>query len=268
MWVYTLPWSVAQLNALALLAPDSRAVLGRWMRWLVDAVRPDGAVPALGDGADRPAARFLESAAALCGDAEARALRDLLPYPQRLQLPEGLHRSYSGCAPALPAPRSAVYEHKGRVVLRDGWAGPDASHLMLSAARPPFNHGHCDVGHFVLFTRGHSFIGDPASHIYNGYHHAQRRGYMCTLSLRPTHGSLSVPRTATAADGLRPAAPYRRERLLAGRRPAGFRTLRTPPGSPDRSAAGRPAAGQSRMGGARPSGEPDGLLQPAEKRPA
>ena len=54
MWVYTLPWSVAQLNALALLAPDSRAVLGRWMRWLVDAVRPDGAVPALGDGADRP----------------------------------------------------------------------------------------------------------------------------------------------------------------------------------------------------------------------
>ena len=117
----------------------------------------------------------LENAATLCGSPEARAL----------------HEALDGATGDARAPErgSAVYEDKGWIVLRDGWVGDRASHFMMSAVRPPTNHGHWDMGSFTLFARGRDFIGDPASHIYNGYHDAERRGYLYSMG---AHNTLTV----------------------------------------------------------------------------
>jgi hypothetical protein len=189
MWMYTLPWTIARANDYRLIKPENRTVLKKWMGWLADVTRPDGVIGHIGDGKPRSVKRYLENAAALCADAEAKGLRCALPYGSGLEISRSLHGDYRSCETHLPPVRSAVYEDKAWIVLRDGWHGPDASHFLMSAPRPPYNHGHWDMGHFVLFTRGQSFIGDPASHIYNGYYDAERRGYLYSMG---AHNVLTV----------------------------------------------------------------------------
>ena len=194
--MYLFAWQVAEANDYPLLTSANETVIRKCMKWFLDVTRPDGVIPAVGDGGDTEAAWTLENATALCGDAGARALRSGVGRPG-LSLPPFLRERFNACAEALPEPASAVYEDKGWIILRDGWHGHDASHLLMSAVRPPINHCHWDMGHFVLFTRGRSFIGDPASGVYGGHHDLERKGYLLSMeshNVLTLDGDTIIPR--------------------------------------------------------------------------
>jgi len=178
--MYFFAWQVAAINGYALMEAESVSVLKRCTKWLLDMTRPDGLIPCIGDGADSESAWMLENAAALCADTGAKALRHLVSAAP-IGLPSALRKRFDAYNESLPEPASAVYEDKGWISLRDGWRGPESSHLVMSAVRPPINHCHWDMGHFVLFTRGRSFIGDPASGIYGGHRDLERKGYLLSM---------------------------------------------------------------------------------------
>ena len=188
MNMYFTPWQIARINGLPLFDAESAQVIEKWMGWLVDIVRPDGFAPLVGDGHEFAPIAALENAAALCGSAEAKALREAL-WEAPPRLPGALREDYEACGESMPERQSVVYEDKGWIILRDGWLGDEASHFVMSAPRPPFNHGHWDMGSFVLYARGRPFIGDPAGEIYNGYHDAERRGYLYSMG---AHNVLTV----------------------------------------------------------------------------
>ncbi|MBN1352258.1 alginate lyase family protein [candidate division KSB1 bacterium] len=198
-----IPWAVAAANNIPLVESNNIARVRSWLGWVAGMTRPDGVLPSIGDEFDKYAMNTLARSAALLKEPALKGVAQIalntlkkLDSPARafgfpeFGIEECLRAKWDKLPAVDPEFTSAVFPDGGWVVLRDGW-DEKSMYLALSAINPPLgkNHGHWDLLSFLAFARGHSFITDPASWIYNGYYTAERRGYLYSME---SHNVLTI----------------------------------------------------------------------------
>ena len=199
-----MPWLAAFANDFPLIESDNMSRVRSWLRWVAGMTRPDGVLPAIGDGFDshpfNPLARGavlvqdpeLKSVALkLQANAEASKEQSRAVGSNRLGIEACLRPAWDHLSVKQSKRSSVVFPDGGWIALRDSWQ-PDAMVLALSAINPPLgrNHGHWDLLSFTMFARGRSFLSDPASWMYGIRHYeAERRGYLYSME---SHNVLTI----------------------------------------------------------------------------
>jgi hypothetical protein len=152
--------------------------LERLMDFLLAVRRPDGSLPAIGDGdggwllplasraADDVRGVFATSAALLRRSDHAWAAGGPAPEPVWL-----LGSAGRGAAPAAPsaAPASRCFAAGGYVIMRDGW--DRRSHQLIFDAGPlgcpvTAGHGHADLLSIQCAVFGEPYLIDPGTYCY------------------------------------------------------------------------------------------------------
>lgn len=195
------PWAVAHANDVNLIASHNLPVIRSWLRWYASMTQPNGELPAIGDAFAPKSLARLARGATLAKDSGIKGFvmslancatenPDGSSRDNAVGLEDALRSAWDHLVSSLPDFTSCVFEDGGWVALRDSWER-DAMYSTMSVINSPEgkNHGHWDLLHFTLFARGRSFLGDPASWIYNGYYTAERRGYLYSME---AHNVLTI----------------------------------------------------------------------------
>jgi hypothetical protein len=171
---------LAQRNGLH-VPPEVAARVGRLLDFLLFVRRPDGQLPAIGDGdggrllplvprAPHDARGLFAVAAALFGRADyAWAAGKAAPELLWLLGPEGL-AAFEALDPRPPAgPASRAFSRGGYVVLRSGWDA--AAHQLIFdvgqlGCPNSAGHGHADLLSVQVSAFGQAFLVDPGTYVY------------------------------------------------------------------------------------------------------